>query len=119
MGAAVAWFEVTSDDPDRTQKFYAELFGWTITPGPGAPGYGIVDTGAGEGAIGGGIGASAGPDDSTGVKIYLRVDDLEAYLARAEQLGGKRVGEPMELPEGWGTVALLTDPDGNQVGLWK
>jgi predicted enzyme related to lactoylglutathione lyase len=53
------------------------------------------------------------------VKIYLRVDDLEAYLAKAEQLGGKRVGEPTELPEGWGTVAVLSDPDGNQVGLWK
>ena len=119
MGAAVAWFEVTSDDPGRAQKFYGELFGWTITSAPGADGYGIVDTGAGEKAIGGGIGASAGPQDPTGVKIYLRVDDLEAYLTRAEQLGGKRVGEPMELPEGWGTVAVLTDPDGNQVGLWK
>jgi predicted enzyme related to lactoylglutathione lyase len=119
MGAAVAWFEVTSDDPARAQKFYAELFGWQITAGPGSGGYSIVDTGAGEGAIGGGIGPSAGSDDPTGVKIYLRVDDLEAYLAKAEQLGGKRVGEPTELPEGWGTVAVLTDPDGNQVGLWK
>jgi uncharacterized protein len=119
MGAAVAWFEVTSDDPARAQKFYAELFGWQITAGPGSGGYSIVDTGAGEGAIGGGIGPSACSDDPTGVKIYLRVDDLEAYLAKAEQLGGKRVGEPTELPEGWGTVAVLTDPDGNQVGLWK
>ena len=55
----------------------------------------------------------------TGVKIYLKVDDLEAYLTRAEQLGGQRVGEPIELSGDAGTIAIFTDPDGNPVGLWK
>ena len=119
MGAPVAWFEVTSSDHERAQKFYAELFGWTVNAEPSMGGYGIVDTGAGEGAIGGGIGPSAGASDPVGVKIYLRVDDLETYLSRAEELGGKRVGEPVDLPGDFGTIAIFTDPDGNQVGLWK
>jgi predicted enzyme related to lactoylglutathione lyase len=119
MGAPVAWFEVTCTDHDRAHKFYAELFGWTINVDPKMGGYGIVDTGAGEDAIGGGIGPSAGPDDPVGVKIYMKVDDLQAYLSRAEQLGGKRVGEPVQLPDNWGTVATFTDPDGNRIGLWQ
>src|SRR5690242_15555365 len=119
MGAPVAWFEITSNDHERAQKFYAELFGWTVNADPKMGGYGIVDTGAGENAVGGGIGPSGGADDPVGVKIYLKVDDLEKYLTRAEQLGGKRVGELIELPDGWGTVATFTDPDGNPVGIWK
>ena len=54
----------------------------------------------------------------TGFKIYMRVDDLEAYLSRAEQLGGARVVPPMELPADFRTIAIIADPDGNRVGLW-
>ena len=50
-------------------------------------GYGLVDTGAGEGAIGGGIGPAESSAEA-GVKIYVRVDDLDAYLDRAERLRG-------------------------------
>ena len=81
-------------------------------------GYGLVDTGAGEGAIGGGIGPSRQPGD-TGVKIYMRVDDLDAYLDRAEQARRQRlVVPPTDLPGDFGRFAIFTDPDGNQVGLW-
>jgi predicted enzyme related to lactoylglutathione lyase len=48
----------------------------------------------------------------------MRVDDLEAYMSRAEQLGGARVAPPMELPGDFGTIAIIADPDGNRVGLW-
>ena len=49
MGQPVAFFEVTSPDAERAQKFYAELFGWQIAADPAMSGYGLVDTGAGEG----------------------------------------------------------------------
>jgi predicted enzyme related to lactoylglutathione lyase len=68
-------------------------------------------------ATGGGIGPSQAPGD-TGVKFYVRVDDLEAYLARAERLGGRRLVPPMDLPGDYGRIAVLADPDGNPVGLW-
>lgn len=117
MAQPVAFFEVISAEPERAQKFYRELFDWQVSADPAMGGYALVDTGAGEDAVGGGIGASSEPGD-TGVKIYVRVDDLEAYLARAESLGGKRVLPPTPLPGDFGTIAVLTDPDGNQVGLW-
>ncbi|GHF18583.1 glyoxalase [Amycolatopsis deserti] len=110
----MAFFEVTSANADRAQKFYAELFDWQVQADPQMGGYALVDTGAG---IGGGIGPSTAPGD-TGVKIYMRVDDLDAYLDRAERLGGKRLVPPTDLPGDFGRFAIFTDPDGNQVGLW-
>ena len=56
MGQPVAFFEVISPDAERAQKFYADLFGWQVSADPAMGGYALVDTGAGEGAIGGGIG---------------------------------------------------------------
>ena len=117
MAQPVAFFEVVSPDPERAQKFYGELFDWQISADPEMGGYGLVDTGAGADAVGGGIGGSTEPGD-TGVKIYIKVDDLDAYLARAESLGGKKLVPPTDLPGDFGKFAIFTDPDGNQVGLW-
>jgi uncharacterized protein len=118
MGQPVAFFEVTSPDHERAQKFYSELFDWRVAADPSMGGYGLVDTGAGEEAIGGGIGRAESAADA-GVKIYVRVDDLDAYLDRAERLGGKRVVPPTDLPGDFGRFAILTDLDGNAVGLWS
>ena len=117
MGQPVAFFEIVSADAERARAFYTELFGWTAEADPAMGGYALVDTGAGEGAIGGGIGPSSAPGD-TGVKIYMRVDDLEGYLDRAVKLGGTKVVPPTDLPGEFGRFAIFTDPDGNQVGLW-
>ena len=54
-----------------------------------------MDTQAGEGAIGGGIGAADEPGEA-GVKIYMRVDDLDACVEKAEKLGGTLVVPPHE-----------------------
>lgn len=116
MGQPVAFFEVISPNAGRAQKFYAELFGWQVSADPAMGGYALVDTGAGEGAVGGGIGPSSDPQDA-GVKIYMRVDDLDGYLDRAEQLGGKRLVPPTDLPGDFGRFAIFADPDGNPVGL--
>jgi predicted enzyme related to lactoylglutathione lyase len=115
MGQPVAFFEVTSTNHERAQKFYAELFDWTVTADPEMGGYALVDTGAGEGAIGGGIGPAEGEPR---VSIYVKVDDLETFLARAESLGGQRLVPPTDLPGDYGRFAIFADPDGNAVGLW-
>ena len=118
MGQPVAFFEVVSADAPRAQKFYAELFGWQVAADPAMGGYALVDTGAGDDAIGGGIGPAETPDEA-GVKIYMRVDDLDSYLDRAEKLGGQRLVPPTDLPSGYGRIAVFKDPDGNAVGLWQ
>ena len=42
-GAPVDWFEVLGADADRSQRFYAEIFGWQASAA--GPGYAMVDTG--------------------------------------------------------------------------
>ncbi len=49
----------------------------------------------------------------------MKVDDLDAYLARAEELGGRRLVPPTQLPGDFGWFAVFADPDGNPVGLWR
>jgi len=114
----VAFFEVLSPEADRARQFYADLFGWQMSMDPTMEGYALVDTGAGEDAVAGGIGPSEGPEDA-GVKIYVKVDDLDDQLSQARELGAPVVLEPMELPGGFGTIAVVLDPDGNPLGLWK
>jgi len=116
MGAPVAYFEIISADATRAQAFYSELFGWKLAAG-GAPDYRLVDTRAGDDAIGGGIGPSL-PDSPAGTKIYVRVDDLQGYLDRAVELGGAILMPPATLPGDFGSFAVIADPDGQPVGLW-
>ena len=65
-GAPVDWFEVLGADAARSQRFYAELFGWKVTEGA----YGQVVAG-----IGGGIGAGAESLGATRVYGPNPVDD--------------------------------------------
>src|SRR6516225_5582169 len=48
-GEPVDWFEVLGSDSGRTQRFYSSLFGWTVGGDHLGEGYGMVDTGAGQG----------------------------------------------------------------------
>lgn len=115
MTSPIAMFEIVSEQPDRALGFYRDLFGWTA--GPSFDGYTLVDTGAGDDGVGGGFGPSYEPGD-TGVKVYVKVDDLATSIARARDLGGTELVPPTDLPEGYGTFAVVTDLDGNPVGLW-
>ena len=35
-----------------------------------------------------------------------------------ESLGGSVLGDTVDVP-GWATYRVVTDPDGNRIGLWK
>ncbi len=113
MGQPVVHFEVGCKDSAKTVQFYSQLFDWKTTPyGPAA----MIDTGAGTG-IQGHI-TALGHEPHQYVTIYVQVDDLAAYLAKAEKLGGKTLVPPTEVP-GAGHFAWFKDPEGNVIGLWK
>jgi predicted enzyme related to lactoylglutathione lyase len=118
MGNAVMWFEITSTEPDRARDFYTKLFDWTGEAPPELGGYTLIDTGAPAETVGGGIGAADRDGLPPGILIYVRVDDLDATLARATELGGSVLTPPTALPADNGSIAVLADPDGNAVGLW-
>ena len=120
MGHAVVHFEVTGKDGDKLKSYFAELFGWDINS-DNPMNYGTVDREANvtpEGVgIGGGI--SATMEGSPGyVTFYVEVPDIEASLAKAEELGGTRLMGPMEVYEGL-EIGQFQDPEGNLIGLVK
>jgi predicted enzyme related to lactoylglutathione lyase len=85
-GEPVEWFEILGSDAARTQKFYADLFGWTVD-NSGFPGYAVVDTGT-ERGIQGGIGGGV---EARWAVVYVSVPDLDQTLSRVEELGGSRL----------------------------
>ena len=111
MGNPVIHFEVVGRDAGRLQQFYGELFDWKIDVHEELN-YGIVDNG-GKGINGGVGGAQAGGGPH--VTWYVAVPDIDATLAKAEEMGGKTVLPRQELPVV--TLALFTDPEGNLIGL--
>jgi len=114
MGAPVVHFEIGCRNNAKTVKFYGDLFGWNIEQqGPAA----MIDTKAGGAGIGGHI-TSLGHEPHNYLTFYAQVDNLQAYLKKAEGLGGKTVVPPVEVP-GMGHFAWFSDLDGNVVGLWK
>ena len=111
MPHPVVHFEIRSKDPDATRGFFSDLFGWEYSEG-GLPGYTYVNTG-GQGAIPGGIGPVQGGDDA--VVFFVGVDDVEATLKRAEELGGATVQPATSVPGV--TFGLLADAQGHTVGV--
>ena len=115
MTQPVVHFEAVGPDAKALQDYYSSLFGWKIDANNPMQ-YGLVTAEAG--GIGGGIGPAA--EGSAGhVTVYVDVDDPAAYLAKVEQLGGKTVMPPTEVPGFGVTFALFSDPDGHVIGLTK
>jgi hypothetical protein len=122
MGQPVVHFEVLGQDGDRLKAYYADLFGWEYQEMEGMN-YGVVprdgNTNAEGAGIGGGIGGLQGdPRGDVGhVTFYVEVPDIEAALAKAESLGGKRMSGPDEVPGGGISIAHFNDPEGHVIGL--
>jgi predicted enzyme related to lactoylglutathione lyase len=118
MGQPVVHFEIVGQDADRIQSYYSDLFGWEIDADNPMK-YGLVaregNTNAEGVGIGGGVGG--GPEGYPGhVTFYVEVPDVEASLAKAEELGGTRMMGPDEPMPGL-TVGLFQDPEGHIVGV--
>ena len=123
MGRPVVHFEVVGTDGDKLKAYYSELFGWQFEDSPasaeGLSGllrapmtYGFVQPDTG---IPGGVGGSAGADAY--VTFYVEVPDVEAALAEAERLGGRRVSGPREVPGMGLVIGHFRDPEGHLIGL--
>ena len=107
----VVYFEIGCHNGEETRAFFSDLFGWDISvPGEGM----MINTGSG---IPGHI-VELAPEWGTYVTVYIEVEDVELYLKKAEELGGKTLVPPVDLP-GRGRFAWLAAPEGNIMGIWK
>lgn len=113
MGNPIIHFEVAGTDGPSLETFYSRLFGWQIDhQGHGDMQYGFVQDGT-AGPVGGGIRHE--PGGKPEVVFYVQVPDLEAAIRQARELGGTIRIEPVET--GDVTFAMISDPQGNPVGL--
>jgi predicted enzyme related to lactoylglutathione lyase len=71
----------------------------------------------GQTGINGGVGQAMGGSPGH-VTFYIAVDDLNAALKTVESLGGRKVSDPMDIPNG-PSITMFTDPEGHVIGLVK
>ena len=112
MPNPVVHFEILGKDVKGLQEFYKNVFDWKIDTSNEH--YSMVDTG--EGGIPGGIG---GTDLLVGhMTVFVEVDDVDAYVKKAESLGG-RVMMPKTTIPGSVTYAFISDPEGHMIGVME
>ena len=105
----VRW-EIQAREPETLRVFYARMFNWEIGDGP------VMLIPAGVGGPEPGPGGHIRRGDHPGVTLFIQVRDLRASLAKAEQLGGRVLAQPRDIPGG-PTIAGIADPEGNRVVL--
>ena len=103
-GAPVVFFSIFGSDGRALQKFYADLFDWTIAPG------GDVMT-----TVSSPLPATIAQGDAETI-VYVGVDDITATLAKVKERGGTVRFPRFEVP-GRVVLAVFKDPAGNSVGL--
>jgi predicted enzyme related to lactoylglutathione lyase len=113
------WNELMTTDTAAAKPFYGALFGWTAQPmGTGSTGeYSVLSRGK-DGVAGMQL---ANPAWDGGRSYWLpsvAVADVDATCAKATTLGAAVVQPPTDV-EGFGRYAVLRDPQGALISLWK
>jgi hypothetical protein len=115
---AFCWADLSTPDPERAGKFYAELFGWQLAKDEKDPS-GYIHIKNGENFIGGiPPAAHRSPTAPPHWLIYFQVADPEGTTAKAGKLGG-RILMPARKMENVGTFSIVSDPQGAAFALFK
>jgi predicted enzyme related to lactoylglutathione lyase len=88
---SVVHFEIGGTNIDESSNFYSSLFGWKVSNGPVK----LIE-GAG---LTGHLNA-LGHEPSNYTVVYVGVDDIKRYIAKAEELGAKTLVGPIAIPTG-------------------
>jgi uncharacterized protein len=114
---APCWVDLFTSDPDRSRAFYTELFGWKAEE-PNAEFGGYWNFLKDDVHIAGGMrndGSSGAPDAWS---IYLATDDAQKTIDAATAHGANVVVPAMAVGD-LGTMAVVTDPGGATIGMWR
>jgi predicted enzyme related to lactoylglutathione lyase len=123
---SIWWNEYLAQDTSRMNYFYSNVMGWKMKlvsldepsrlAKPDEKSYMVMMSGAEEVA---GVMKIADADFKGargGWFTYIQVASVDESVARAVQLGGKLVREPVDTNEGV-RIAVIEDPEGCLVGL--
>lgn len=111
------WVDLTVKDFDEAAKFYASLFGWSVSPGgPETGGYAVATK---EGRPVAGLAPQMDPNQPLpGWITSLATDDVVDTTRKIHDAGGSVVVEPMDVLD-LGRFAIASDPAGAVFGLWQ
>jgi uncharacterized protein len=116
MAHGIGWFEIGTDAPEATQRFYGTVFGWTFAAdeAAGMP-YQIATTPAPDSVKGGVL--STGGQLPNYAMFCIVVQDVAATCVSVESAGGKVLVPATTTGDGlvW---AHLADPSGNRFGIF-
>jgi uncharacterized protein len=105
---ALVWNELASPDLTASAGFYSQLFGWTISQFEGSPEpYLAIRNGD---VNNGGIREATPPGTPPHWLVYFGIDDVDAGLAKVEQLGGTKIAGPIDIQIA--RIAVVQDPQG-------
>jgi uncharacterized protein len=119
MAPTIVHFEIPSDNIERANKFYNDLFGWKMEKMPGPMEYWMFATSAnskGEQTISGGVIERKMSNEP--ITIYIGVKSVNDYAKKVEELGGKII-KPRTEVTGYGWFAVCMDTENNIFALWE
>ena len=105
---AWSWNELTTPEVEAAKAFYGELIGWTAEDVPAQIPRASLTMGA---LLVGGLHAPApGEDPTPRWTVSFTVADADQSVERAQELGGRVLLPPMDIPIG--RFAIVADPAG-------
>jgi predicted enzyme related to lactoylglutathione lyase len=107
-------FEYHSSDPEKTNAFFKDIFGWEVSKFPGPVEYFLVKTGASQPGIDGGVMRSK--DGQPRTINTIEVENVDACLLKIQAAGGQVCLPKMAIP-GVGWLAYAMEPMGNLFGI--
>ena len=110
MADPISYFEFAGPNAAALAKFYEQVFGWKATAGP-FPNYHSLAANAGAGIAGG-----FRQEEKAERVLYIKVENLEAAVAKVVAAGGKVLISPTHVPNVI-DFALFEDPQGNRTGV--
>lgn len=117
----VGWFEIYVQDMPRQKAFYEALLGVKLerlrTPiGEISEMWSFPMLREGSGAAGALVKMQGGPSGGNATIVYFTCDDCAEEASRAAANQGQVKREKTSIGE-FGYIALVTDPEGNVIGL--
>jgi len=109
----ICYLEIPTDDVGRSAAFYEAVFGWRRGDFGGMPMFELGDRG---------IASMADMPPGTPDQVpafwmaIFAVQDTDATVAQAGELGGQALGPPFDIPD-VGRFAVLADPHGVAFGV--
>lgn len=120
VAAPFVWYELMTPDLEAAERFYGAVIGWDVTDsGSAGPRYSLARAGgqpvAGMMAL---TQAEAGRGIPPHWLGYVGSADVSDSVSRITGAGGRVLHEPEQIP-GVGTFAVVADPQGAPLGLFR